>query len=134
MLAPAGQTPSCQTKVTLIESDSRKAAFLRHVARTVGVPVDIFAERAELAATRASLHNADVVSARALAPLVRLLDWVEPFAGPGSTIVLPKGKDLNKELQDIEKTWQSDSLEVPSLTDPQGRILVMTNLRRRQSS
>ena len=75
MLAPTGRW-----RVTLVESDSRKAAFLRHVARTVGVPVDNLCERAERAATRANLAYASVISARALAPLTQLLAWALPFA------------------------------------------------------
>jgi 16S rRNA (guanine527-N7)-methyltransferase len=126
MLAPAGNT-----RVTLVESDTRKAAFLRQVARTVGVPVDILAERVEQAATRANLKGADVVSARALAPLSRLFEWIQPMAGPETVLLLPKGRDVAAELQGAEVKWNFDFELVPSLTDPDGRIVVVRRLSPR---
>jgi len=127
MLAPTGRW-----RVTLVESDSRKAAFLRHVARTVGVPVDNLCERAERAATRANLAYASVISARALAPLTQLLAWALPFAGPETVLLLPKGRDAATELQDAEKIWQFEYYFVPSLTDAEARVVVISRLTRRR--
>lgn len=120
-----------KTRVTLIESDSRKAAFLRNTARIVGVPVDIFCERAERAATRSSLKGVDVVSARALAPLPQLLTWTYPFVGPHTKLLLPKGRSVDTELQDAENKWKFDRDLRPSLTDSEARIAVVTNLAPR---
>ncbi|MBX9925224.1 MAG: 16S rRNA (guanine(527)-N(7))-methyltransferase RsmG [Hyphomicrobiaceae bacterium] len=130
MLAPDAMAGAA-AQVTLIESDSRKAAFLRNVARQAGVPVDILCERAEVAATRSNLHGATVVSARALAPMTRLLVWSAPFAGRSTVLLLPKGKEVAAELQDAEKSWKFDCDLVPSLTDPEARIAVVTNLMPR---
>lgn len=123
LLAPAG---TC--RVTLIESDTRKASFLRTVARTVAVPVDILAERAEVAATRSNLAGVDVVSARALAPLRQLFDWIHPFTGPHTVMLLPKGRDVSAELQATEVKWNYDADMVPSITDSEARILIVRGL------
>lgn len=122
----AESNPSC--RVALVESDTRKAAFLRTAARAAGVPVDIFAERAEAAATRTNLKGADVVSARALAPLERLFGWMHPFSGPQTVLLLPKGRDFKAELQAAEKEWTFDVELVPSMTDAEARIAVVRHL------
>lgn len=124
MLAPRGQT-----RVTLVESDSRKAAFLREVARIVAVPVDILPLRIESAATRASLRQFDVVSARALAPLPRLLELAIPFCGPQTVCLFLKGRDVNRELQAAANEWKFDFVLVPSSTDPEGCVVVVRNAR-----
>jgi 16S rRNA (guanine527-N7)-methyltransferase len=124
--------PSGRWRFTLVESDSRKAAFLRHVARTVGVPVDNLCERAERAATRANLAHASVISARALAPLTQLLAWALPFAGPDTVLLLPKGRDAVAELQDAQKMWQFEYYFVPSLTDAEARVVLISRLTRRR--
>ena len=119
-------------RVTLIESDTRKCAFLREVARQVGVDVDILSMRVESA--RTVLVNGGlprVVSARALAPLGRLLGLVAPFAPPGTTLLLMKGKEARKELEMAEAAWTFDVELVPSVTDRHGRIAVITNLERK---
>jgi 16S rRNA (guanine527-N7)-methyltransferase len=128
MLAPAGKT-----RVTLIECDSRKAAFLREVARQVAVPVDILPLRIEAAATRATLKRAAVVSARALAPLPRLLALAAPLFGPDTTGLLLKGREASRELQAAELEWKFNSELVPSSTDPEARVVIVRSLASRQS-
>jgi 16S rRNA (guanine527-N7)-methyltransferase len=117
--------PKAQTKFILVESDSRKAAFLREVAREVAVPVDILPLRIEAAATRASLRKAGVVSARALAPMPRLLALAHPFCGPDTVCLFLKGREAARELQTAETTWEFTSELVPSMTDPEGRIVIV---------
>ena len=114
-----------QTKVTLVESDSRKAAFLRETARELAVPVDILPVRIEAAATRVSLQRACVVSARALAPLPRLLALAHPFCGPSTTCLFLKGREAQRELQTAETEWIFQSELVPSSTDPEGRVVIV---------
>jgi 16S rRNA (guanine527-N7)-methyltransferase len=116
-----------QTKVTLVESDSRKAAFLRETARELAVPVDILPVRIEAAATRVSLQRACVVSARALAPLPRLLALAHPFCGPSTTCLFLKGREAQRELQTAETEWIFQSELVPSSTDPEGRVVILKN-------
>jgi 16S rRNA (guanine527-N7)-methyltransferase len=71
------------------------------------------------------------VSARALAPLDRLLDLAEPLSPPGTTLLLMKGREVRKELQMAEAAWTFDVELVPSVTDKRGRIAVITNLERK---
>jgi 16S rRNA (guanine527-N7)-methyltransferase len=126
---PARVTPP--SRVTLIESDTRKAAFLREAARASGVAVDIRAERIEQAATRGTVAPVDVVSARALAPLPRLFELAHPFVAPSTVLLLPKGRDVEAELELAIRHWSFEADLVPSLTDPHGRILVVRTLEAR---
>jgi 16S rRNA (guanine527-N7)-methyltransferase len=118
-------------RVTLIESDARKCAFLREVARQTSVAVDILSTRAESVRTPVNEGLPRIVSARALAPLDRLLGLAAPLSPPGTTLLLLKGKEALKELQMAEKTWKFDVALVPSVTDRHGRIAVIVNLERK---
>ena len=71
------------------------------------------------------------MSARALAPLDKLLGLAAPLSPPGTTGLFCKGKEVAKELQVAEKTWKFDVELVPSVTDSNGRIAVITNLERK---
>jgi 16S rRNA (guanine527-N7)-methyltransferase len=115
-------------RVTLIESDSRKCAFLREVARQAGIAVDILSTRAESVTIHVNLPLPRVVSARALAPLDRLLALAALLAPPGTTLLLGKGKEVEKELRAAEGAWNFKVALVPSVTDNLGRIVVITNL------
>lgn len=111
--------------VTLVESDTRKCAFLREVARHCGIAVDIRNARIETVATQDILGPFGVVSARALAPLPRLLELAAPFLGPGSTAVFPKGRDVEQELAEARRTWCLDATLVPSRTEQAARIVLI---------
>lgn len=117
-----------QGRMTLIESDTRKAAFLAEVARRVGVTVDIRGTRIEKSATQDKLGPVDVVTARALAPLPRLLDLSAPFfSGPTIGLFL-KGREAEAEVEAAKKLWDFKSELHPSLTDSGGRIVVIRAL------
>ena len=118
-------------RFTLIESDTRKCAFLREVARQTGVAVDILSRRAESARTSVNEALPRIVSARALAPLDRLLELAEPLSPPGTTLLFPKGREVAQELQMAESRWRFQVALVPSVTDTHGRIAVITNLERK---
>lgn len=118
-------------RFTLIESDVRKCAFLREVARQTETPVDILSTRAESARISVNENLPRVVSARALAPLDRLLDLAAPLSPPGTTLLFLKGKDAEREVQQAEKRWQFRVALIPSVTDRHGRIAVVTNLERK---
>jgi 16S rRNA G527 N7-methylase RsmG len=120
-----------EIRFTLIESDTRKCAFLREVARQTGVAVDILSRRAESARTSVNKDLPRIVSARALAPLDRLLDLAEPLSPPGTTLLFPKGREVAQELQMAESRWRFQVALVPSVTDTHGRIAVITNLERK---
>jgi 16S rRNA (guanine527-N7)-methyltransferase len=119
-IALAGRTGAI---VHLIESDARKAAFLREAARVTRAPVMIHAERIESVAER--IGAVDIVTARALAPLPRLLELVRPFLGGGARAVFLKGQHVDEELTEAAKSWMIQSRILPSLTDPTGKILII---------
>jgi 16S rRNA (guanine527-N7)-methyltransferase len=115
-------------KVTLIESDTRKAAFLAEVARRTGAVVDIQPERIEKAATRSKLGAVDVTTARALAPLPRLLELAAPAFGTHTVGIFPKGREAEAEVNAARERWSFESALEPSLTDASGRIVVVRGL------
>jgi 16S rRNA (guanine527-N7)-methyltransferase len=117
------------TRVILVESDTRKAAFLREVARQTGAPVDILSIRIEKCATQLMARSVDVVTARALAPLDRLLDYAAPLFGPQTTGLFLKGQDAQAEIEIARKHWQFEVTLVPSVTDARASIVAIRNLR-----
>jgi 16S rRNA (guanine527-N7)-methyltransferase len=126
LLAEGG---SKATRVTLIESDSRKCAFLREVARQTGITVDILSTRIEQAATHTKLESPEVVSARALAPLDRLLGLAAPLFTPATVGVFLKGRDAAAEVETAAKAWTFAVEMIPSLTEASGRVVVVRNLQ-----
>jgi 16S rRNA (guanine527-N7)-methyltransferase len=92
------------------------------------VSVDILSTRIETAATQASLQGPDVVSARALAPLDKLLGLAAPLFTPVTVGLFLKGRDVAAELEAAKKAWNFNAELVPSRTDRDGRIIVVRNL------
>ena len=121
------------TKLHLIESDQRKSSFLREAVRVTQAPALIHARRVE--DTLSGLDGqVTAVTARALAPLHRLLDLAEPLLTTGADGFFPKGEALGSELRQAAALFQFESRSVPSRTDENGRILVIRKLRRRATS
>jgi 16S rRNA (guanine527-N7)-methyltransferase len=118
-------------RVTLIESDRRKSAFLSEVARRTGISVEIHTARIEQIATQRMLEPVDVVSARALAPLVRLLPLSLPFFGDATLGLFPKGRDAESEVTQARANWAFDVDMTPSLTDAAARIVAIRRPRAR---
>ena len=114
-------------KVHLVESNSRKCAFLRHVVRLAGAPATIHEARLE-AVIPGFVGRADVVSARALAALPLLLEWTEPLLKAGTIGLFPKGRDAEIELTEARKRWTFAADILPSRTDSQARILRITSI------
>jgi len=110
--------------VTLIESDTRKAAFLQEASRVCGAGATIINARVE--AVEAPV--ADVVTARACAPLPRLLPWVFGRLRADGTALLLKGANWRDELTAAEKGWTLTSAKIPSCTDASGVILKLEGL------
>lgn len=114
--------------VTLIESDTRKAAFLRTAAREMKLPsVTVLSSRIEAAPPR----NAGCVTARALAPLPRLLGYVNRHLRPGGTALLMKGAQWRTEVDAARQMWEFRCDAIPSITDPNAAVLNVTELRPR---
>jgi 16S rRNA (guanine527-N7)-methyltransferase len=118
-----------EARVALIESDTRKAAFLAEVARRTGAPVDIFPRRIENSATQAKLAPVDVITARALAPLPRLLELAQPYFSTATVGLFPKGREAAAEVEAARAAWNFTSALEPSSTDKDSRIVVVRALK-----
>jgi 16S rRNA (guanine527-N7)-methyltransferase len=112
--------------VTLVEERRLRVDFLRHAADVMGVKVEILPGRVERVPRRAF----DVISARAFAPLPRLLDLGTRFSTGNSVWVLPKGRNAQSELEAIRPSWQGDFRLEPSVTEQDARIIVARGVKR----
>jgi 16S rRNA (guanine527-N7)-methyltransferase len=122
------ETPGAE--VHLVESNAKKAAFLREAARVTKAPAVVHAIRIEDSGDSLPAR-VDVVTARALAPLKSLLDQAFPLLARGAVGVFPKGQDVDAELTEAAKYWNIQASLVPSRTDPKARIVVVRALERR---
>jgi 16S rRNA (guanine527-N7)-methyltransferase len=114
-------------EVHCIESKLGKAAFLQEAARQMRVPVRVWAKRIEDVVGREPLQ-AEVVTARALAPLTDLLRLANPLLKTGAVGIFPKGQDVVSELTEAAKYWRFTHQSIPSVTETRGRILVVSDL------
>jgi 16S rRNA (guanine527-N7)-methyltransferase len=113
-------------KVHLVESDARKAIFLREAARVTNAAVNIHATRIEVVKP----IIADVVTARALAPILELLKISQRFRGPNTICLFPKGETVREELTNAAKEWKMIVHQSPSLSDPSGCILRLESIKQ----
>jgi 16S rRNA (guanine527-N7)-methyltransferase len=111
----------------LVESNHKKAAFLRTAARELGLKVQVAAERIEAHGSKIA-ERADIVSARALAPLPILCSLAAPYLHPESTLLCLKGQDFQRELEEASLSWDFDVVSFQSETDSAGRILAIRHL------
>jgi 16S rRNA (guanine527-N7)-methyltransferase len=102
VVAALAATDAPDLRMTLVESDGRKAAFLGEAARVLGLVVTVRAERIEALPPL----RADVVSARALAPLSRLLGHLAKHRAPDGIGLFPKGETVHKEIEDAAARWR----------------------------
>jgi len=114
--------------IHLVESDARKGAFLREVARVTKAPAIIHTSRIE--ALKPFEINA--ITARALAPVAVLLGLAEAFLTPSVECLFLKGEKLEDELTEAGKDWKMTINRVPSVSDPNGFILSLKEVRRGQ--
>jgi 16S rRNA (guanine527-N7)-methyltransferase len=110
--------------VTLVESDRRKCVFLTEAARQLGVRVRVRSERIENMEAMA----ADVVSARALAPLSTLLQNASRHLASGGVALFPKGQSFRSELASARDHWHFNCEAIKSLTDPNAVVLRIENI------
>lgn len=114
--------------VTLVESDQRKAAFLREAARAMEISVDILSTRIENNANLPALQGVDVVTARALAPLCRLFALVAPFATDETVCIFMKGRTAGAEIEEARHSWRFDVEARASITDEAAKIIVVRHI------
>ncbi|NSX53577.1 16S rRNA (guanine(527)-N(7))-methyltransferase RsmG [Parasulfitobacter algicola] len=118
------QSPSTET--ILVESDKRKAEFLRTVSRELEVEVKVIAERIE----EIPDLKANLITARALAPLDRLLSFVYRHLNADGIALLPKGNSYQDEITAAKKNWRFDLEVKPSMTSTDATILKIGALSR----
>jgi 16S rRNA (guanine527-N7)-methyltransferase len=110
----------------LVESDGRKCAFLSEAARIMATEVTVHNDRIESLPP----FGAAVITARAFAPLAKLLSWAHPHLVSGGQILLLKGQDVDVELTEARKYWMMAHRLIPSVTDETGSILQLTEITR----
>jgi 16S rRNA (guanine527-N7)-methyltransferase len=121
------------TEVHLIESNRRKCAFLRQAIRETGASATVHEGRAET--ILADWHSpVDCVTARAVAPLPRLIQLAAPLLLRDTPAVFPKGRGHGAEVAEAALAFDFDLVEHPSRIDPDGRILEIRNVRQRPSA
>ncbi len=112
-----------RVQVNLVESNGKKAAFLREAIRLTQAPAIVRHCRIEDLEPKSFPVPVDVVSARALAPLSDLLLMAEPYVKQGAMCVFLKGQDVDFELTETTKCWNTRVEKVRSQTDSGGRVL-----------
>lgn len=111
--------------VHLVESMTKRCRFLSEVVTALQLPATVHNSRAE------DLQlTVDIVTARACAPLVRLLGYGQPYLKKGARGVFLKGQDVVAEIDEATKSWRFEYDLIPSLSDPSGRILVVEGSAR----
>jgi 16S rRNA (guanine527-N7)-methyltransferase len=111
-------------KVHLVESMAKRCKFLRVVADALNLPVEIHNARAEELDLKV-----EIVTARACAPMVRLLGYAQPYLKRGATALFLKGQDVASELAEAATYWKFESTLRSSLSDPRGQIVQVKGLK-----
>jgi 16S rRNA (guanine527-N7)-methyltransferase len=117
-----------EARVHLIESNAKKAAFLREAVQVTGAPAVVHAVRIEDIVENIPAP-VDIVTARALAPLSALLAAAYPLLKKGAAGVFPKGQNVGAELTEATKCWSIEASLVPSRTEAKAKIVVVTGIR-----
>jgi 16S rRNA (guanine527-N7)-methyltransferase len=110
--------------VTLHEATTKKCDFLRAAAERMGLTVLVRNARMEELPRTAF----DVVTARACAPLLQLLEYAHNFVGPNSVCLFLKGQNVGSELTEATRYWNMKASQTPSQTDPSGAIVTVREL------
>src|SRR5260370_29401422 len=116
--------------VHLVESSTKKAAFLREAVAATESPAVVHTVRMEKF-VESFASRADIVTARAVSPLSLLLARCLPLLQRGALGMFPKGQDVEAELTEASKCWRMAADLVPSRTDPKARIVMIRALEPR---
>lgn len=117
-------------RVVLVESIAKKARFLEEMRDELGLGDKVVVQRARIEALPPL--RAAVITARAVAPLVRLLDWSLRHARPGGLFLFPKGRRFEAEVAQARQHFAFELAVLPSMTDEEARILRLQQVKRRK--
>lgn len=112
--------------IHLIESDTKKISFLREVSRLTNTEVTLHHERIE----DSKLYNVDVILSRACSDLNKLINMSSKIVSRETYFLFHKGKNYSNELEAAKKIWSFDDEIFNSITDPNGVIVKLSNVRR----
>lgn len=115
-----------EREIVLVESDLRKSAFLSTVSRELGLKTRVLAKRIE----EIEPLGVEILSARALAPLVQLLEFAERHLRRDGIALFPKGARWQEELAQARESWSFDCEASPSLSDPNSVVLKINGAKR----
>ncbi len=127
VMAILGKAQQPAAQFILIESDIRKATFLRTAVRELNLNAKVLAERIEAVPQQ----HADIVSARALASLSGLLPHISRHIGATGVALLHKGQRAGQEIAEAQRDWTFDLEDHTSFTDPDARILTLQRIASR---
>ena len=113
--------------VHLVESDGKKCSFLQAVADACGLQVVIHNERIE----KMPVFKADVITARALAALDKLVGYAKPFIGERTRCLFLKGKKADEELKLCAKKFVFAVEKYSSITSDEGKLLGLTGVKKK---
>jgi 16S rRNA (guanine527-N7)-methyltransferase len=117
-----GQTGA---QIHLVESVAKRCKFLQAVVEALALPATVHHARAEDLSLKV-----EVVTARACAPMVRLLGYAWPYLRGGATGLFLKGQDVGSELQEAAKYWKFDANLIPSISYFEGRVVQLKKVSR----
>ena len=120
-----------ERRISLVESNGKRCAFLREVAEATGTAVSVIEGRLEDKQVQATLAPAGTIVARACAPLVELLGLVFPVLETHTYCIFPKGRRYRSELEAARRKWKFRVEIVPSRTAAEARILRISDVERR---
>lgn len=120
--------------IYLIESNSKKTAFLRHIIQTLSLPATVYQNRIEDIID--SVPVPDVITARALASLEKLFIFFAPLflkrkPKQNITALLQKGRNFMREVEQAQREWNFDMEIKPAVTESDSVILLIRNLQKR---
>ncbi len=113
--------------VVLVESDQRKATFLRQAARKLSLDVQVLSKRID----QIDPLRAEIITARALAALTDLLGHANTHMSPHGSAIFPKGRGLQQEIAVAQQDWSFDYHQVLSKTDHEATLLIIKNIEKR---
>ena len=115
-------------RVWLIDSLGKRCRFLQEAVDAFALPATVINGRAE-----DQTLKCDVVTARAVAPMERLLGYAQPYFERGAQGLFLKGERVESELIEARKSWHFEAELAPSQSDPRGRIVTVRSVRRARS-